>query len=324
MTTQEVEKKSLELSVTPHVHSAHTTPKAMWYVSAALVPIVVASLIFFGIQQIFVILVSVAFAVGTEIVIKTARKKPLTWKDGSAALTGLLLALVLPPDFSLVNTALGSIFAIAVGKELFGGLGYNIFNPALVGRAFLQAAFPVPMTTWVKNNFNDTLTGATPLSDFKFAEAGHKPAHDFLSMFYGNTMGSLGETSALLILLAGIFLIIVGVVNWRIPLAMIIGVLVVGGLLYAMDMHKYPHPLFHLVGGGFMFAAVFMATDWVTSPLTAKGMYLYGFLISVIVVLIRVFGGLPEGVMYAILIMNGFVPLINRGFTPKIFGEVKK
>ncbi|CAG0989216.1 partial Proton-translocating ferredoxin:NAD(+) oxidoreductase complex subunit D, partial [Anaerolineae bacterium] len=155
MTTQAVEKKSLELSVTPHVHSAHTTPKAMWYVSAALVPIVVASLIFFGIQQIFVILVSVAFAVGTEIVIKTARKKPLTWKDGSAALTGLLLALVLPPDFSLVNTALGSIFAIAVGKELFGGLGYNIFNPALVGRAFLQAAFPVPMTTWVKNNFND-------------------------------------------------------------------------------------------------------------------------------------------------------------------------
>ncbi|MDZ7766298.1 MAG: RnfABCDGE type electron transport complex subunit D [Melioribacteraceae bacterium] len=232
-----------------------------------------------------------------------------------------MLALILPPNFNLAFTALGSIVAIALGKEIFGGLGYNIFNPALVGRAFLQAAFPVPMTTWLKPNFTevDAVSTATPLSAFKFDGVGT----ELSSMLIGNIGGSLGETSAIAILIGGLFLIFGGVVNWRVPAAMTIGALVFGGIFWLIDPAAYPNPLFHLAAGGFLFGALFMATDWVTSPMTAKGMWIFGLGISLVLIVIRLFGGLPEGVMYAILFMNAFVPLINRYTRPRVFGEAK-
>jgi len=310
----------LELSSSPHVHSRWSTKQAMWFVVIALIPALISAVIFFGPYQLVIVLTSVAFCVGTEFVIKKIRKRKVTVIDGSAIITGLLLGLILPPNFSLSSTAIGAVFAIAIGKEIFGGLGYNIFNPALVGRAFLQAAFPVAITTWTKPNFAvDTITSATPLAAYKF----DKMFTSIQPMFLGNIGGSLGETSALAILIGGIFLIAVGVVNYRVPLAMILGMIIFAGIFWVIDPVKYPNPLFQLFAGGFLFGTFFMATDWVTSPITPKGMWIFGFGIALLVVVIRIFGGLPEGVMYAILIMNSVVPIINRYTYPRVFGEAK-
>ena len=314
-------KKSVQFDLTtsPHLHSAWTTQKVMWYVVAALVPTIAAALIFFGWQQIFIMITAVVFAVGAESAIQSVRKKQITWFDGSAALTGLLLSLTLPPNFSLSATAIGSVVAIGLGKQIFGGLGYNIFNPALVGRAFLQAAFPVQITTWTKPNFAvDGITSATPLAALKF----DKIFTDTIPMAIGNVGGSLGETSAIAVLVGGIFLIAVGIVNWRIPLSMIIGMFVFGGIFWMLDPQN-PSPVFQIFAGSFLFGAMFMATDWVTSPLTGKGMWIFGLGISFVLVVIRIYGGLPEGVMYSILFMNGLVPLINRYTKPRIFGVEK-
>lgn len=309
-----------DLTISPHLHSQWSTQKVMWMVTASLVPCIISAVIFFGFYQLLIIAVSVAFASGTEAVVQTIRKRKITLYDGSAALTGLLLALTLPPNFSLSFTAIGAVIAIALGKQIFGGIGYNIFNPALVGRAFLQAAFPVAITTWTKPTFAvDAITSATPLAAMKF----DKIMTSLTPMFMGNVGGCLGETSAAAILLGGLFLIIIGIVNWRIPLSMIVGVLLFGCLYWLIDPVKNPTPFFHLFAGGFMLGAFFMATDWVTSPVTGKGMWIFGLGISMILVTIRVYGGLPEGVMYSILIMNALVPLINRYTRPRIFGEAK-
>ncbi len=309
----------LELTSSPHVHSRWSTKQAMWFVVISLIPSLIGSVLFYGFYQILVVLTSVVVCVGTEAGVKYIRKREITIKDGSAVITGLLLGMILPPNFSLVFTAIGAVFAIAIGKEIFGGLGYNIFNPALVGRAFLQAAFPVAMTTWTIPNFSDAVSKATPLSSLKFdgIPSALKP------MIFGNIGGSIGETSALAIIIGGLFLLVFGIANWRIPLSMIIGILVFGALIWLINPAKYPDPFYHLFGGGFLFGAFFMATDWVTSPLTGKGMWIFGLGISLIVVVIRVFGGLPEGVMYAILLMNAVVPIINRYTKPKVFGETK-
>ncbi|MBZ0198959.1 MAG: RnfABCDGE type electron transport complex subunit D [Ignavibacteriaceae bacterium] len=320
-TISEAEKiNKLELTTSPHLHNQWTTKKVMWMVLAALVPSVISAVLFFGVYQLLIITTAVVFAVGTEYIVQTIRKKKLAIVDGSAALTGLLLALTLPPNFSLSATAIGAVVAIGLGKQIFGGLGYNIFNPALVGRAFLQASFPVAITTWSPNSFAvDGVTSATPLAAFKF----DKITAGLSQMFFGNTGGSLGETNAMAILAGGIFLIVIGIVNWRIPVSMIIGILVFGTLFYFIDPVKYPTPLFQLLSGGFLFGTFFMATDWVTSPVTNKGMWIFGIGISFVLVVIRLFGGLPEGVMYSILFMNAFVPIINRFTVPKIFGAVK-
>ena len=308
----------LELASSPHVHSRWSTVQAMWLVVAALIPTLITAVLFFGFYQLIIIIVSVGFCLGTEAAIKVVRKRKVTLKDGSGLITGLLLGLIVPPNFSLTSTALGAIVSIAIGKEVFGGLGYNIFNPALVGRAFLQAAFPVPMTTWTTPNFSiDGVSSATPLSAFKFDSI----ITDNQSLFFGNVGGSIGETSAIAVLLGGIFLVVAGVVNWRVPVASIIGILVFSGIFWITDTSSYPTPLFHLFAGGFLFGALFMATDWVTTPLTARGMWIYGLGISFVLILIRLFGGLPEGVMYSILLMNGFVPLINKYTQPKTFGK---
>ncbi len=316
----ETKLRGLELSSSPHVHSTMSTKKSMWMVVAALMPPTIAAVVFFGFYQILVIAVSIGVAVGTEALIRKARKKPVTVSDGSAVITGLLLALVLPPNFNLFFTALGSAVAIGIGKEVFGGLGYNVFNPALVGRAFLQAAFPVPMTTWTANNFAvDSVSSATPLSAFKFDSV----FTELGNLFIGNIGGSLGETSVIAVLIGGIFLLITRVANWEIPIAMICGALVFGGIFWLVDPAAYPNPFFHIFAGGFLFGAFFMATDWVSSPITRKGMWIFGMGIALVVVIIRLFGGLPEGVMYAILFMNAFVPLIDRYTKPRIFGAEK-
>ena len=318
--TEPKQKVYFDLTTSPHLHSKWSTSKVMWFVVAALIPSIVAAITFFGWMQIFIIITAVVFAVGTEVAIQSIRKKKITWFDGSAALTGLLLALTLPPNFSLSATAIGSVVAIGLGKQIFGGLGYNIFNPALVGRAFLQAAFPVQITTWLKPNFAvDSVTSATPLAAFKF----DKIFTDTTPMAIGNVGGSLGETSAIAVLVGGIFLIAVGIVNWRIPLSMIIGMFLFGGLFWFINPQN-PTPIFHIFAGSFLFGAMFMATDWVTSPITNKGMWIFGLGISLVLVVIRIYGGLPEGVMYSILFMNGFVPLINRFTKPTIFGVVKE
>ena len=309
----------LEIARSPHVHSRWSTKQVMWLVIIALIPSIISALLFFGISQLLIILVSVGFALLTEVIIKKIRKQTISIDDGSTIITGLLLALILPPNFSLVSTAIGSVVAIGIGKEVFGGLGFNIFNPALVGRAFLQAAFPVSITTWTEPSFTDAVSSATPLSLMKF----DNKFELINNLFVGNIGGSLGETSAIAILIGAIFLLVTGVINYRVPLAMIISAVIFGGLFWLIDSSTYPNPLFHLFVGGFLFGAIFMATDWVTSPLYSKGMWIYGISISLIVILIRLFGGLPEGVMYSILLLNAFVPLINKYTKPQIFGEKK-
>jgi electron transport complex protein RnfD len=310
----------LELTSSPHIHSRWSTQYAMWLVVGALIPSVVSAVLFFGWYQLVIIGFSIGTALGTEALIKYIRKRKITISDGSGVITGLLLALILPPNFSLFGTVIGAVIAIGIGKEVFGGLGYNIFNPALAGRAFLQASFPVAMTTWTIPNFAlVATTTATPLASMKFDQI-----HTSLSpLFWGNIGGSIGETSALAVIIGGVFLIAIGVVNWRIPVSMILGMIIFGGILWFVDPVKNPDPFFHIFAGGFLFGMFFMATDWVTSPITAKGMWIFGMGISLLVVLIRVYGGLPEGVMFSILFMNGFVPLINRFTQPKTFGAVK-
>jgi electron transport complex protein RnfD len=242
-------------------------------------------------------------------------------------LTGLLLGLILPPTFPLWMACLGGVVSIGIGKAVFGGLGMNIFNPALVGRAFLQAAFPVAMTTWVANTLAvDAVSAATPLALVKFREPGLRVmdvAPPLRDLFLGTTPGSLGETSALAVLIGGLVLLVLKVANWRAPVAMALGVLALGGGLWVTNPSQYPHPLFHLLSGGFLFGAMFMATDLVTSPVTSRGLWIFGFGAGLITVLIRLFGGLPEGVMYSILIMNATVPLINRWTRPRIFGAAR-
>lgn len=322
-TAVELKNKTI-LTSTPHVHSKLSVQKAMWLVVISLLPPLVMGVIYFGLYQLVVVLAALAGAVMTESAIKYIRKQKITILDGSAIITGLLLGLIVPPGLNPVFAFIGSVVAIGFGKEVFGGLGYNIFNPALVGRAFLQAAYPVAMTTWSAPAMAvDTVTKATPLSLFKFEAIASKGGVDAMSLFLGNVGGSIGETSSIAILVGMVFLIAMKVLNWRVPLAMIVGLLLFSGIFWLIDPTKFASPIHHLFMGGFMFGAVYMASDWVTSPVTNKGIWIYGMAISLIVVMIRLFGGLPEGVMYAILIMNGFVPLINRYTKPVIFGAEK-
>jgi electron transport complex protein RnfD len=271
-----------------------------------------------------IILSSVLAALASEAIVNRIKGESLTIPDGSAAITGLLLALTLPPSFSIGGAVLGSVFAIVIGKHVFGGLGYNIFNPALLGRAFLQASFPVPMTTWTWPSTTryadiDGITAATPLGLFKF----EKVTSELPALLTGDISGSLGETSAIAILIGGLYLLIRKYADWRIPLSFLLSVFVFGGLFWLSSPESYPSPVFQLFSGGLMLGAFFMATDMVTSPVTARGSWIFGIGCGFILVIIRLFGGLPEGVMYSILLMNAFTPLINRYTRPAFFGEVR-
>lgn len=313
------------LRSSPHLQDRDSVPKIMYAVVISLLPAVAASFYFFRFRALAVYLACLAGCLVTEAVFLRVRKKPLhaLW-DGSAVITALLLAMTLPPQLSLELVVIGAVMAIALGKQVFGGLGNNIFNPALVGRAFLQVAFPVAMTTWSPpaTLAVDAATFATPLGNLKFqsavAQGTLTPIQD---LFWGNTGGCLGETSALALLLGAAFLLFRKAMDWRIPSGIILALGALTGIFWLVSPEKYASPLFHLLAGGFILGAFFMATDMVTSPITPLGAWIYALGIGIMIGVIRLFGGFPEGVMFAILFMNTFVPLLNRYTRPRILGE---
>lgn len=304
----------------PHVKDKASVPKLMYTVIFALLPAVLAGIYFFGLRALFLIIICVVTAVITEYLMHKIMRKEVSANDWSAVVTGLLLALTLSPEIPYFAVILGAIFAIVVGKHLFGGLGYNIFNPALVGRAFLAAAFPVHMTNWIAplvSRGMEAISTATPLALMKFQ---HQPT-PYAKLLIGNISGCVGETSALLLLLGGLFLVWRGVINWRIPTSYLGTVAIFGGILWGVSPSQFPDPIFHLLAGGLMLGAWFMATDLVTSPITKRGMWIFGVGAGIILVVIREWGGLPEGVMYSILLMNAVTPLINKYTRPRIYGK---
>ena len=308
--------------------------KNMYGVLIALAPAFLASLYFFGLGALIVTATSVAACVFFEWAIgKFIMKKPTTTvMDGSAILTGVLLAFNLPSNLPLWIIVLGALFAIGVGKMSFGGLGSNPFNPALVGRVFLLLSFPVQMTTWPVvgqlTAYTDAATGATPLALMKQAINGDAAAlgqlPDSLSLLLGQNGGCLGEVSALALLLGLAYMLWKKIITWHIPVSILATVFVFGGIMHLVDPAKYVFPVLQLLSGGLMLGAIFMATDYVTSPMNKKGMLIYGVCIGLLTVIIRLFGAYPEGMSFAILIMNAFTPLINTYCKPKRFGEVAK
>ena len=317
------------ISPSPHVHGGDSIEKNMYGVLIALVPTFIFSIVFFGLGAILVTLTSVAACLVFEYVIQKylMKQRPTIW-DGSAIITGVLLAFNLPSSLPLWIVVIGALVAIGIGKMSFGGLGNNIFNPALVGRVFLLISFPVQMTTWpVPNGFAtaDAVTGATPLALVKEAVKNGQAVGDTLSsvgittgnLILGNIGGSLGEVAAIGLLLGFAYMLIRKIISWHIPVAIFATVIVFSGILNLADPAQFAGPVFHLFTGGLMLGAIFMATDYVTSPMTHKGMLIYGVGIGLLTVIIRVFGAYPEGMSFAILIMNGFTPLINRYCKPR-------
>jgi electron transport complex protein RnfD len=295
----------LIVAPSPHIRDIDTTEKFMFGVVAALLPVMVASIYFFGWNAVRVLLLGAAGAIATEAIFQRLRKQPTRIGDGSALVTGLLVGLIVPPSLPSIMVVLGSVFAIAIGKQVFGGLGQNPFNPALVGRAILTASFAGAMTTWTKPF--DVVTTATPLV---VGEAASRVP----DLFFGSVAGSLGETSALAIFLGGLYLFYRGYLDYRIPLGVFASVIVIS-LLTGQD------PVFHLLAGSVLFGAVFMATDPVTSPITKPGRWIFGIGIGLFIMLIRIWGSYPEGVTFAILLMNAATPLINRWTRPRIYGQ---
>lgn len=325
----------LLLQSPPFLRRGLTIPRLMLDVLIGLVPVVGAAVWFFGISALLVIASATAGALLTEWAVTARRKGRSPLLDYSAALTGVILALTLPPGVPLWIAFLGGVVAIGLGKAVFGGLGQNLFNPALVGRAFLQAAFPTVLTTWSARAglfelrpsnlalpfmHADAVTTATPLGALKFSGE-HTPLLDCL---FGNVNGSLGETSALVIILCGVVLALRRTFDWRLPVSTLLSVFLASGVLWLVDSDKYPSPVFMLLSGGLLFGAVYMVTDPVTSPITPRGAWVFGAGVGVLVVLIRLFGGLPEGVMYAILLMNAATPLIERFDQPRPLGRTRK
>lgn len=337
------------VSSSPHLHCGGTVSTAMRDVLLALVPTILAAVWFFRQDALTVILACGISAIFFEAVCQKMMGRPLTVTDGSALLTGLLLALCLPPGLSPALAVFGSFCAIVIGKQVFGGLGSNIFNPAHIGRAILLASMPQQMTSWAQptpsfldswtsltapaaNDTVDAVSSATPLAMLRMSEDLWQKGQDataslpnIFSMFIGNTPGSLGETCVPAILLGGLFLIWRGHIDWRIPFYYLLTVLIITGF-YGF-YRNYP-PLFafyHLFGGGLMIGAFFMATDWVTSPLTKKGRIIFAIGLGILTALIRLRGGYIEGVCYSILIMNMLTPLIDRYVRNIPFGgKVKK
>ena len=319
------------ISPSPHVHGGDSIEKNMYGVLIALVPTFIFSIVFFGLGAILVTLTSVVACLVFEYVIQKylMKQRPTIW-DGSAIITGVLLAFNLPSSLPLWIVVIGALVAIGIGKMSFGGLGNNIFNPALVGRVFLLISFPVQMTTWpIPNGFatTDAVTGATPLALVKEAVKNGQAVGDALSsagfstgnLILGNMGGSLGEVAAIGLLLGFAYMLIRKIISWHIPVAIFATVIVFSGILNLADPAQFAGPVFHLFTGGLMLGAIFMATDYVTSPMTHKGMIIYGVGIGLLTVIIRVFGAYPEGMSFAILIMNGFTPLINRYCKPRRF-----
>ena len=323
----------LLISPSPHIHSGDSIEKNMYGVLIALIPAFICSVVFFGTGAIIVTLTSVIACLFFEYVIQKfiLKRQPTIW-DGSALITGVLLAFNVPSNLPVWIIIIGALVAIGIGKMSFGGLGCNIFNPALVGRVFLLISFPVQMTTWpLAQGFNssyvDAATGATPLSLLKEAVKSGQSVNSVLTddgfvgygnMLLGNMGGSLGEVAAFALLIGFAYMLVRKIITWHIPVTIFLTVFIFSGILNVCDPEQFANPLFHLLSGGLMLGAIFMATDYVTSPMSHKGMIIYGAG-GVLTVLIRQFGAYPEGMSFAILIMNAFTPLINRYCKPARF-----
>lgn len=328
---------NLILTTAPFSHGAKSTPRVMFDVVAALIPVLLLAAWNFGFAAILIVAVTTVTAVATEWVFTRGRhQSPI--RDNSALLTGILLGLTLPSGFPIWMAVLGSFVAIGLGKRIWGGLGQNVFNPALVGRAFLQAAFPMAITTWPKAGAgfwnlpsslfavpllqapSDTITAATPLGLAKFESTLTATS----SLFAGMTGGSIGETSAVLLLICGAYLALRKVFDWRLMVSSILSLVAATALINLIDASVVQTPLFMLTSGGFLFGAVFMVTDPATTPTTKKGAWIFGLGVGALVALIRIYGGLPEGMMYAILLMNAMAPHISRYTQHKQFGGTKR
>ncbi len=319
----------LTVASSPHVRCNETIPKIMWNVVAALVPAAAFGVYYFGVNALVNIIVAIVSAVIFEFLWEKAMHKRITINDGSAVITGLLLAMTCPPSLPWWMSIVGSFLAIVVCKQAMGGLGYNIFNPAHVGRAGLMVSWPVAMTTWTQVNGTviDGVAGATPLNVFKHGGSDalfqlfgtNDWSSIYQSLFFGFRNGSLGETSTVLLILGGLWLIYKGYVNWQVPVVMIATVGILTGAVYGSANVA----LFQMMAGGLIIGAFFMATDMVTAPITVKGQVIFALGCGLITVLIRVLGGYPEGVCYSILLMNTLTPLIDRLVKPTVFGAVK-
>ena len=321
--------KILTISPSPHIHQESSVSKIMQSVIIALIPALIWSFFVFGLPAVLTTLVSVIACVGFEWLIKKyLLKVNPSVSDGSAVLTGILLAMNLPASLPLWIVIIGALIAIGVAKMSFGGLGNNPFNPALVGRVFLLISFPVQMTTWpINNNAVDATTGATPLALIKAGLKSGTPVSDIMKelptysdLFIGNIGGSLGEISVVLLLIGFIFMLFKKVISWHIPVSVIGSIFIFTGILWLVNPDQNINPVYHILTGGVMLGAIFMATDMVTSPMSKLGQLIFGVGIGVITVCIRIWGAYPEGISFAILIMNAFTPLINKFVKPKLFG----
>ncbi|MHC4443997.1 MAG: RnfABCDGE type electron transport complex subunit D [Planctomycetota bacterium] len=305
----------------PHLAYGDSARRVMFDVVLALVPLLIAAIIFYRGRAVLLTLVTVGACLLTEAFFNACRKQSQSsLLDGSAIVTGMILAFSLPPKLPIYMAVLGGVAGIGLGKAVFGGLGQNLFNPAMVGRAFLMACFPVAMTTWAQP-FDlltigdvDAVTKATPLA------AANDAIPPLKDLFLGKVGGCIGETSALACLIGGLYLLFRGTANWRAPLGMLVGVVLFAGITHHLDPGKYQGVLFHLNSGGLMFGMFFIVTDYVGAPLTPMGRLIFGFGVGVLVMVIRLFGGYPEGMMYSILIMNAFTPLIERWTIPEPYG----
>ena len=326
----------LLVSPSPHTHGKESTQSIMRDVLIALAPAMLVSILSSGWSALMLILVGAAACVLTEFLIqKYLLKRPVTVSDLSAVVTGCLLALNLPPNSPWWLIVIGSVVAIGVAKMTFGGLGQNIFNPALVGRVFLLVSFPVLMTTWDDSGsmfgLVDAFSGATPLGAVKEGLKNGMTLSEltadnltFSQQFFFNMGGSAGEFSAVALILGFIYLLCRRVIKATIPVTIFCTVFVVSGIFWLADPERFTNPVFNLFTGGLLLGAIFMATDYVTSPMTTKGQIIFGIGIGLITVFVRYFGSYPEGVSFAILIMNCTVPLLNKYCKPRRFGEVKK
>ncbi|MCX8057928.1 MAG: RnfABCDGE type electron transport complex subunit D [Spirochaetes bacterium] len=332
-----MEKNRIELiiSVSPHLKKDISIQKIMLIVILSLIPTIIISILFFGIKVFYLYITAITFAILTEILVKIIRKQNYkSFFDLSSIITALLLVMSLPPTISWQKVALGAFISILIGKEIFGGIGSNIWNPALVGRAFLSAAYPASLAANSYINPNnifkfleanttsasktlDAVSSATPLALSKF----DKTFTPLLKLFIGQVGGSIGETSALTIILGGIILLSLKIINIRMVLSYIGTVFILTGIMHLIDPSTYASPFFHIFAGGLMLGAFYMATDMVTTPFTNKGIIIFGVGAGLLVFLIRIFGGYPEGVMFSILIMNSFTPLINKYSKLKTFGS---
>ena len=326
---QETADELFTVSVSPHIRDDETISHIMWQVNAALLPAALFAVWWFGIPALLNMLVGVVFAVLGEYLWQKGMHQPITAFDGSACITGLLLAMSMSPLLPPYMVAIGSLLAIIVAKQSMGGLGFNIFNPAHIGRAALMVSWPVAMTTWTKmadaSGGVDAVTGATPLNILKMqgydaliATFGSQ-SDLYWNLFIGTRNGSLGETSTLLLLLGGLYLIWKGYVNWQVPVTMIATVALLTWIFGPAGLFT-GDPVFHVMAGGLMLGAFFMATDMVTIPMTIKGQLIFAVGAGALTVLIRLVGGYPEGVCYSLLLMNAVTPLIDRFCKPRIFG----